>query len=169
MTKDDAKLEALKQSRTLNPHPERVREPHFAEEEFFDPRDLLQVKYEMVRRVQVEEGSVSGSARDFGFSRPSLYQALAAFEKRGLGGLIPQRRGPKKAHKLSQEIVSFLEQSLSREPTLRSGELAELLQRHFKLSVHPRSIERALARGQKKRLTKRAGQAAGGPSERKKS
>jgi len=168
MSKRDAKVEALKKHRTLNPHPERVREERFAEHDFFDPRDLLQVKYEMVRRVQLEGQSLTRSAGDFGFSRPSLYSALQAFETEGLAGLIPQRRGPKQAHKLNEERMAFLEQALSANPELRARELAELLQERFEVGVHPRSIERALARRQKKRR-KSPARPRGGLSERKKS
>ena len=50
----DSKGESLRQQGVLNPHPEKVAEPLFHGSEFFDPRDLVQVKYEMLRRVRVE-------------------------------------------------------------------------------------------------------------------
>src|ERR1700756_5975953 len=48
--KPNAKEAALAESRTLNPRPEAVHDEQFASSEFFDARDLVQVKYEMVRR-----------------------------------------------------------------------------------------------------------------------
>ena len=60
-------------------------------------RDLLQVKYEMLRQVRVENQAVSHVAEAFGFSRPSFYLAQAGFAARGLAGLIPQKRGPRHA------------------------------------------------------------------------
>ena len=41
-----AKTDALLEQGTLNPTPEKVRDPKFQESEFFDPRDAVQVKYE---------------------------------------------------------------------------------------------------------------------------
>ena len=43
---------SLAESRTLNPHPEAVTDPAFTAGAFFDPADLVQVKYEMVRAVE---------------------------------------------------------------------------------------------------------------------
>jgi hypothetical protein len=52
------KVEALLDEGTLNPTPEKVRDPKFRETEFFDPRDIVQVRYEMLRRVSMENASV---------------------------------------------------------------------------------------------------------------
>ena len=48
---EDPKVTALRESRCLNPHPEQVTDEAFLAGEFFDARDAVQVKYEMVRRV----------------------------------------------------------------------------------------------------------------------
>jgi hypothetical protein len=102
----------LRQHGCLNPRPESVVDELFVATDFFDPHDLLQVKYEMVRRVRVDRQRVSDTARKFGFSRPTVYQALSAFERDGLAALLPQKPGPRRAHKLSAEIVDYLERSL---------------------------------------------------------
>ena len=73
----DPKSQALQQQGCLHPHPEQVTDELFQTREFFDPRDLVQVKYEMLRRVESEGLPVSRSAAAFGFSRPSFYQAQA--------------------------------------------------------------------------------------------
>ena len=64
---------ALRQQGCLNPHPEQVSDELFRTREFFDPRDLVQVQYEMLRRVETERLPVNQSAAAFGFSRPSFY------------------------------------------------------------------------------------------------
>ena len=56
--KTDAKVQALRQTQTLNPRAKHVRDLLFLEEDFFDPRDLPQVKYEMLSRGQTVESSV---------------------------------------------------------------------------------------------------------------
>ena len=146
----DSKGESLRQQGVLNPHPQKVADPLFLRGEFFDPRDLVQVKYEMLRRVRVEGASVTEVTQAFGFSRPVFYQAQALFHRAGLPGLIPQRPGPRHAHKLSNLIVDFLLQHRLRDPLLRAAALSELVREHFDLVVHPRSIERALERRRKK-------------------
>ena len=146
----DPKTEALRQHGTLNPHPERVQDPSFSKGGYFDPRDLVQVKYEMVRRVRVEEQPVGDSAAVFGLSRPSFYQAQALLEQGGLLALVPKKRGPRGSHKLGPDVVEFLQGERSKDPSLRSLELARRVKKRFGRKVHPRSVERALDRSEKK-------------------
>ncbi len=146
----DAKGQALAEHGTLNPHPETVTDELFQTGEFFDPRDLVQVKYEMLRRVRVEGQTITEAATAFGFSRPSFYQAQATFEKEGLPGLVPRKPGPRRAHKLSEAVMDFVDQQRAKDHTLRAPALAAMIQKRFGLSAHPRSIERALARRTKK-------------------
>jgi len=146
----ETKVDALRQTACLNPHPERVTDPLFAASDFFDRRDLVQVKYEMVRRVRTDGLPVASSASAFGFSRPSFYEAQARLEREGLSGLLPKKRGPRRAHKLGTEAVRFLREQLSQEPSLSSADLAVRLRKKLHLQVHPRSIERALMRAEKK-------------------
>lgn len=147
----DPKTHALQQEASLHPHPDEVTDELFLTQEFFDPRDLVQVKYEMLRRVQSEGQTVSQSAANFGFSRPSFYQAQAAFQQGGLPALMPQKRGPKKAHKLTAEVLAFVRQAQQQDASLRAAALALLVKEKYGITVHPRSIERALTRSQKKR------------------
>jgi len=144
----DEKLAALRQSHSLHPHPEQVRDPLFTTDSpFFDPRDLVQVKYELLRRVRVDGDSVSHATSLFALSRPTFYAAQAAWEHSGLVGLLPHPTGPRHAHKLTQEIIAEL-QPLAK--TMSAAELAVWLQERRSLAVHPRSIERALKRAAKK-------------------
>jgi len=151
MADQDPKLRTLQQHGTLNPRPKAVRDELFLQDEFFDPRDLVQVKYEMLRRVRTEGKSVTDAATNFGFSRPSFYQAQSAFEQDGLAGLVPRKRGPKQAHKLTEEVLTFIEQVRQKEPSIRLPDLVQRIQDRFGTKVHPRSIERSLLRHQKKR------------------
>jgi transposase len=88
--------------------------------------------------------------RHNGFSRPSFYEAKTLFEADGLPGLLPQRPGPKRAHKLSEEVVDWLQEALASDPSLNSVRMAALLEAERGLQVHPRSVERALARRRKR-------------------
>jgi len=146
----DPKPDALRRQGSLNPHPERVQDPLFATTDFFDARDLVQVKYEMVRRVRVDGQPVSRSAAAFGVSRPTLYQAQGALARGGLAALVPKKPGPRRAHKLSLEVVDFLRQARAADPSVRPSVLARRVRAQFGRTVHPRSVERALARREKK-------------------
>ena len=150
MADQEPKIRTLQQQGTLNPRPRTVRDPLFLENDFFDPRDLVQVKYEMLRRVCTEGQSVSDAAANFGFSRPSFYQAQSVFEQDGLAGLVPHKRGPKQAHKLTEEVLTYIGEVRQQEPAIRLQDLVKRIQKHFGTKVHPRSIERALLRHQKK-------------------
>lgn len=145
----EEKRRALRQQSTLNPRPEGVAHPLFQRSEFFDAHDLLQVKYEMLRLVSVEQRPVSEAAKVCGFSRPSFYQAQAAFEQRGLAGLIAQKPGPRSGHKLTPMVMEFLAQIRVAEPSLRPERLANLVQKNFGVQIHPRSIERQFLRQKK--------------------
>lgn len=148
-----AKMQALRQSGTLNRHAEKVQDPLFLQKEFFDPQDLTQVKYEMLRRVHKEAMPIRRAAARFGFSRPAVYKAQKDFTHEGLVGLLPKRRGPKQGHKITGEIVAFVEQRRSQEPSLRMPDLLRQIQEKFGIQVHRRSVERALITAKKKQRT----------------
>jgi len=91
--RDKGKQQALRASGTLNPRPEKVTDELFVTLDFFDPCDLAQVKYEMLRRGAVDGQSVADAARTFGLSRPTYYKAREGYESAGLaGGEQPRRR-----------------------------------------------------------------------------
>ena len=147
----ELKDHALRKRGVSNPRADHVRDPLFREDPFFDPTDLVQVKYEMLRRVRRQGRRITEACAAFGFSRPAFYQLQAAFEREGLSGLLPKRRGPRAAHKLTAEVLAFVEQLRGEDKTLGWTELAQRIEQRFEVRVHPRSIERALLRTKKKR------------------
>jgi len=149
-TRSDPKDEALRQHGTLNPHPETVTDALFQAQDFFDARDLAQVKYEMLRRVRIDRAPVQTTATAFGFSRMAVYQIGQRFQAEGLAGLLPQARGPRQGHKLTDEVVAFLRQAREADPSLRAVDLQQRLSERFGITVHARSVQRALARHSKK-------------------
>ena len=149
--KSGPKADALREQGCLHPHPEKVTDEAFATSEFFDSRDLVQVKYEMLRRVRIDGQPISHAATGFGLSRPSYYQAQAAYEAGGLPALLPKKPGPRRAHKLSAEVIAALREALAEQPEFSPRDLVQLVEERFGVSVHRRSVERALARQEKKR------------------
>lgn len=126
--------------------PPAVSHERFVASDFFDPRDLAQVKYEMVRTMEAEGSTVMVAARSFGFSRQSFYAAADALAEHGIAGLVPTKPGPRRAHKLNDEVLDHLDALRLADPSVRSSELAAAVAERFGISVHPRSVERALAR-----------------------
>ena len=151
-SKDD-KMQSLKKYGALNPHPSKVAEKMFSDSalDFFDPRDLVQVKYEMLRAVDKEGRSIKQASESFGFSRPAFYQAQSQFKQEGVTGLVKKRPGPKSAHKLTADVLAFIEEQLEEGKPLGARKLAPLIRKKFGKDVHPRTIERAVRRRKKKR------------------
>ncbi len=139
-----AKVDILAEDGTLNPAPDKVRDPKFQEGGFFDMLDAVQVKYEMLRRVSSEKTSVTQVSTEYGVSRPTFYQAKADFEESGIAGLVPRKRGPRGPHKIQSDVLAFIRAQLSPGDPIRARELAKLVQKEFGMDVHPRTIERAV-------------------------
>ena len=137
--KPDPKSLALRQQGCLNPHLERLIDELFQTRELFDPRDLVQVKYAMLRRVETDGLPVNRSAAAFGFSRPSFYQAQASFQEGGLPALMPRKRGPRQAHKLTAEVLAFIREARQEDPSLPLAALVSRIQDRYGITVHPRS------------------------------
>jgi transposase len=147
----DGKVSALRASGAFNSNADEVVYELFSGNPFFDARDLVQVKYEMLRSVHKDGWSVSRAADAFGFSRPSFYEAQAGLQETGLAGLVPRRRGPKGAHKLSDEVIAFIREEIGKEEKLSPTDLAKRVSERFGVTVHPRSIGRALKAQAKKK------------------
>ncbi|MGV9881220.1 helix-turn-helix domain-containing protein [Streptomyces sp. NPDC003006] len=142
----DPKVAALAATRSLNPCPELVTDAVFLSSPFCDPRDVVQVKYEMVRRVRVDKVPVTKAARTFGYCRQTFYEIAAALDAGGPMALVPGKPGPKGPRKLTEEVMARVDEWISGAPVPGARLLAMRVEAEFGFPVHPRSIERALAR-----------------------
>ena len=131
--------------RSTHPRPDSVSDPLFQSADFFDRTDLIQVKYEMLRHVRVDGHTVAGAAAAAGMSRPAYYDAQAQFDASGVAGLVPHKRGPRGAHKMSSQISEFIAKSPGKQPARTVPELQSEIEERFGVSVHRRTIERARA------------------------
>ena len=98
--------------------PEQATDPEFLGSGFFDARDAVQVKYEMVRKVRVGGSPVTETAA-FGYSRSAYYAAAAALESSGLEGWAGPARAD--ASKLIEEILAWAEEQPCRRPHAAPG------------------------------------------------
>ncbi len=145
------KKERLAAQGLLNRKAHAVVDPHFVEDDFFDAQDVVQVRYEMLRSVRAGERTATDAAAVFGVSRATYYEVLGSFERGGVGGLVPLRRGPHGAHKLTDEVMVFVSGLLEEDRKQGFERLAAAVKARFQRSVHPRSIERALKQRKKNR------------------
>ena len=137
--------QALQAEGAAHPRSQAVTDPLFRDSAFFDPNDLVQVKYEMLRSVQTEGRAVVEAAQAFGLSRPVFYVTQALFQREGLPGLLPRKRGPKQPHKLNDEAMATLAEAIQEAGRMLKGEeLAALLVERCGIEAHPRSILRRL-------------------------
>jgi transposase len=100
----------------------------------------------MLRRVRTEGQSVVKASALFGVSRPTFYKVQSDFDRAGLVGLLPAKRGPRGPHKVTSEVTRFIEATVARGEELDAQRLAE----RFGVVVHQRTVKRALARSKKK-------------------
>ena len=143
------KKAALAREGALNAHQDVIRDSLFADNPFFDPADLVQVRYEMVRRHEVDGQAISDVAANFGVSRPTFYKSQAALAATGLPGLLPGQRGPKGGHKVSEEVMTFDAELRAANPLMTMADRLAAIEEKFAIKIHRRSLERAVARKKK--------------------
>ena len=145
MDTDEIRTQRLKQEGTVHPNPDKVRADLVEKSPFFDANDLMQMKYEMLRSVNIDHQSIADAAHTFGLSRVAYYHAQKQYQRHGLVGLLPSKRGPKHPHKFTSEVMSFIEEQL-----VATGQrldwklLSKQIEDKFGIITHPRSVERAV-------------------------
>jgi transposase len=148
--KEKEKTWYLKKGSTFNSKASEVKDELFLKNDFFDPQDLVQVKYEMLRKVEKEDFKVKEAVHLFGMSRQYYYKIKPAFDRQGMTGLLPDKRGPKHPFKLTDDIVGFINEMLKEEPSVTNQQITERIEARVKVVVNPRTIQR-MRKGQKKR------------------
>ena len=142
---DEKRTQRLKKEGTLHPNPNKVKTELLEKSPFFDANDLMQMKYEMLRSVSVDQQPIADAAHTFGLSRVAYYRAQEQYQRHGLAGLLPHRRGPKHPHKFTPEVMSFIEKQLaatSQQPNWNF--LSKQIEDRFGVNTHPRSVERTV-------------------------
>lgn len=137
-----SKEDSLKDNGSFNRRHINVHADVFKTSPFFDARDLVQVKYEMLRAVVKGGTRVTDVADEFGFSRKTYYQINKAFEDGGLNALIPKKPGPKGPNKLHGKVSEFMDSYVSGHKNAKAREIAAQLEKVLGVRVHPRTIER---------------------------
>ena len=137
-----SKEDSLKDNGSFNRRYMNVHADVFKTGPFFDARDLIQVKYEMLRAVVKDNVRVTDVPDEFGFSRKTYYQINKTFEDGGLNALIPKKPGPKGPNKLHGKVSEFIDSYVSDHKNAKAREIATQLEKVLGVRIHPRTIER---------------------------
>jgi hypothetical protein len=118
----NSKNDFLKEEGLLNLNAKKVVHPLFKSVDFFDPSDLAQVRYELLRATKQEKISVAKTCRLFGFSREYFYRLSHSFMETGFPALLKSpQAGRRPLIALNQNILTFIIYRKIDEPQL-SGE-----------------------------------------------
>lgn len=142
--KSMSKKKILKDSCSLNIHPEKVTDALFLENPFFDPEDKVQVKYEMLRANKVEDKKVTHICHQYGYSRDAFYVIFRNFQAKGLVGLFDNSKQKKSTILSRQQIVNFIIQTKVENPSISGAELARRINEKFDTTYKKRAIEKAV-------------------------
>jgi len=140
----ETKKDFLNKEGLLNRRPERITHPLFLTLDFFDPLDLPQVKYELMRSARVDNISVTEACRLFGFSREYFYRLEKAFMKHGYVSVIGSAMGRRPIIALNQEIVSFIVHRKMEEPRLSGKALRKEILHQYSIDCSGRTVERII-------------------------
>jgi len=136
------KKDVLLENGTFNKNHAKVTEQRFLDDDFYDPQDLVQIKYEMLRTAKESSRNIKEIAIQFGFSRAAFYKIKASFDKEGISAFCPNRSGPKKARKLTPEHQDFIDSYIAQNPKASSGKITDILQSERGLTISRRTVER---------------------------
>jgi transposase len=137
-----SKKDFLMDNGTFNKNHSKVKALRFSKDRFFDPMDIVQVKYEMLKEVEERGASITDAADAYGFSRTAFYGIREAFGRKGVAGLAPRRPGPLRPHKLPQEHQERIDAWIAESPLISSGEVARLIGQTGLALVNRRTVER---------------------------
>jgi hypothetical protein len=136
------KKEALRANGTYNKRYSAVKKDKFLEGGFYDPMDIVQVKYEMLRDAEDTGRPVRESVKDFGFSRAAYYIIKENFERYGISALFPQKTGPRRPHKLTEELQNLIDGYRTLNPDMSVPEIVDAVFEEKGAAVSRRTIER---------------------------
>ena len=136
------KKEILLANGTYNKNHEKVKNENFLTGAFYDPIDIIQVKYEMLKDAAEGSRGIAQVADEFGFSRASFYNIKDAFDKQGLSAFVPEKTGPKRPHKLTESHKDYIDRYISEKPKVSSNEITKSLKKDKGIDISKRTVER---------------------------
>lgn len=140
------KEERLKESNTYNPKCDKVTACDFIENEVMDSRDLLQVRYEIVRAIEYDNKPVKEICSEFGVSASTARRYVRNLKEGGLIALVPEQKGPSGPTKLSKDAADFIDTYLKNNPKASGGKVHNALENRLHPGISKRTVERYLSK-----------------------
>lgn len=136
------KKEILLTNGTFNKNHAKVTKANFRNGGFYDPMDIVQVRYEMIRDADVSTGTIEQVSNEYGYSRASYYHIRDNFENGGMAALIPDKTGPREPRKFTDEIQEYVNDYIGRNPSASSSQIADEIESSKGVTVSKRTVER---------------------------
>ncbi len=134
--------ELLRSALCLHRSPESVKDETFIEQsDFFDPKDIVQVKYELLRRCEVDGRDVAATCLDFGFSRTTYYKVQQAFLSGGMPSLMGRQRGRPKPIKVTDVVLGYTIAEKAKNPKLTAKDMAAALDARYHVHLSERMVQ----------------------------
>ena len=140
------KKETLIANDTYNKRYLSVKKSGFQVGGFYDPMDLVQVKYEMIRETQTSGRSIGAVAKEFGFSRTAYYDIKEDFDANGMLAFLPKKKGPKRQYKLTGDLREFIDEYTVNHPKAKAAEITGAIMSEKGIDISSRTIHRYLAK-----------------------
>jgi len=136
------KKEILIKNGTYNKNHGKVTKERFREGGFYDPMDIVQVRYEMIKDADDGGTTIEQTTSEYGYSRASYYYIKDDFEKGGMVALVPEKTGPKAPRKLTNELQEYITTYIENNPSTSSSRIALDIENDKGVKVSKRTIER---------------------------
>jgi len=132
----------LRRTRSIHLSPEKVLDERFQQEGgFFDPMDIVQVKYELLRSCEVEGTDVASACARFGFSRTTYYKVNEAFTQGGIPSLVGRPRGRPQPIKLKEPVLGYLIANKAKNPKLTASKMVSDVLIRYGIEISVRMIQ----------------------------
>lgn len=132
----------LQRAHCIHRAPEKVHDKRFQEESnFFDPKDIVQVKYELLRSCIVEGNDVASACMRFGFSRTTYYKVYETFIQGGIPSLMGRPRGRPRPIKLNEIVLGYLIAEKAMNPKLSASKMFTDVMNRYNVQISVRMIQ----------------------------
>ena len=135
----------LKANHTFNFRNDKVIASRFIESDLYASRDLLQVRYELVRSIEEGDIALDEVPDKYGVSSVTAKRYVRSFKEGGMIALVPEQKGPKGPSSLDDEALRFIDSYIAEHPKASGRKVHEALESERHLGISKRTVERYLS------------------------
>jgi len=136
------KKDVLMKNGTYNKNHSKVKKEKFQEGGFYDPMDIVQVRYEMIKEAGDGGKAIEQVTGEYGYSRASYYHIKGDFDNGGMIALVPEKTGPRSPSKLTGDLQEYIANYVEGNPRASSSQIAMAIEQDKGVTVNKRTVER---------------------------